>query len=177
MKQHTKAIAVFATVFAAAFAAVVLVAMVACFLPQSVAYAQQTNTVTLITDSGEPPFWVIEVATDGTFTIPDATPSRDGYTFKAWSDGFASYEAGKTYTVGAAQDGNLDLHAVWELVVQHNKPKPLFNSGEKIALYVSLGVLAVVFLFAYYWFGIKERSLKQLGVRIAAIFSKKNKHK
>lgn len=168
MKPHIKIITIFAVV--------VLVAMAACFLPQTVAYAQ-VSTVNLIVDSGEPPFWVIEVDTQGTFTIPDATPSKEGHTFKAWSDSFGTYEIGKTYTIAEVEDASLNLYAVWEPVVQQNQPKPLFNRGEKIALYISLGVLAIIFLFAYYWFGIKERSIKQLGARIGRIFARKNKHK
>lgn len=168
MKPYTKIITILAVV--------VLVAMAACFLPQNAAYAQ-VNTVTLIADSGEPPFWVVEADQNGLFTIPDATPSKEGHTFKAWSDSFATYEAGKTYTIGETDDINLNLYAVWEPIVEQNKPKPLFNSGEKIALYISLGVLAVIFVFSYYWFGIKERSLKQLGARIGGIFVRKRKRK
>jgi uncharacterized repeat protein (TIGR02543 family) len=42
-------------------------------------------------------------------TLP--TPTREGYTFKGWSDGTTTYAAGANYTV----DGNVTLTAQWEV--------------------------------------------------------------
>lgn len=43
-------------------------------------------------------------------TLPSAT--KDGYTFKGWSDGTNTYAAGANYTV----EGNVTLTAQWEAI-------------------------------------------------------------
>lgn len=44
-------------------------------------------------------------------TLPTAEPTREGYTFKGWSDGTNTYAAGASYTMGSA---DTTLTAVWE---------------------------------------------------------------
>ena len=152
------------------FALLILTASYAVWGYSSAAYADTTtNTVTFYPDENTEPFAIVEII-NGTFTVPEAQPVKEGFIFKNWSDGFASYIPGNTYTVS----GSLKLIALWEdeVKVEEYRSPPLFNTAEKTALYISIGVLALIFLFCFYWFGIKDRGLKELGAAIRKLFTR-----
>ncbi|MBC2727058.1 InlB B-repeat-containing protein [Desulfosporosinus sp.] len=70
---------------------------------QWIANASNTYTVTFTGGTEATGTIPIQVATaeNGTFALPANTFARTGYTFAAWSDGSATYNAGSTYTMPA----------------------------------------------------------------------------
>lgn len=50
-------------------------------------------------------------AEDDTVTITTIEPTKDGYSFKGWSDGSTTYQPGETFTI---PDHDVTLTAVWE---------------------------------------------------------------
>ena len=67
---------------------------------------EETYTVTLKYNDGRAD-GTVKAAADTEITLP--TPTRDGYTFRGWSDGSSTYNGGGTYKVS----GNVTLTAQW----------------------------------------------------------------
>ena len=67
---------------------------------------EKTYTVTLKYNDGRAD-GTVKAAADTEITLP--TPTRDGYTFRGWSDGSSTYNGGGTYKVS----GNVTLTAQW----------------------------------------------------------------
>ena len=67
---------------------------------------EETCTVTLKYNDGRAD-GTVKAAADTEITLP--TPTRDGYTFRGWSDGSSTYNGGGTYKVS----GNVTLTAQW----------------------------------------------------------------
>lgn len=67
---------------------------------------EETHTVTLKYNDGRAD-GTVKAAADTEITLP--TPTRDGYTFRGWSDGSSTYNGGGTYKVS----GNVTLTAQW----------------------------------------------------------------
>jgi len=58
------------------------------------------------------------VAEGNTFTVADYSGTREGYTFRGWTDGTMFYYAGSTYTMGTS---DVTLTAIWQKVsIYHN---------------------------------------------------------
>lgn len=142
--------------------------LVACYRPIAAlpAYAEDEAppAVTLVADGV---VFASVPLTNGQFTVPQEMPEKEGYVFYGWSDGFARYEPGKTYTVA----GELTIYAVWE-EIPPPKP-PFFTAGEKIAFWGMVSVLCLLIMFAYYWFGVTNRSLKDLKEKIRSVFRRR----
>ena len=151
----------------AAFMAVIFISVF--MLSLSAPAFAEGLTVNFYLDREDPAPFASGEITDGSLTVPEAIPEREGYTFDGWSDGFARYYPSQTYTVSEG----LNLYAVWKGEEVIYERKPLLNKAEKTALYASLGVLGVILLFCFYWFGIKENGVKDLGRAIKKLFTKK----
>ena len=132
------------------------------------AYAEEDNEPAVILVVDGEVFASVPVV-DGQFTLPQEVPQKEGCEFYGWSDGFARYEAGKTYSVSVS----MTLNAVWKEQPVVQTPNPFFNKGEKIAFWGMVAVLCLLFLFSYYWFGIKNYSLRQLKQKILTFFKHK----
>ena len=78
-------------------------------------------------DTGTTPTAQSGSTTDGIITLSEATPTRDGYTFKGWCDTDNSsdpttctgttYNPGRIYTIPAANQGGtvtVNMYAIWE---------------------------------------------------------------
>jgi hypothetical protein len=135
----------------------------------SFAYAEETESppsVTLMVDGN---VYAVVPLTDGQFTVPSEVPQKEGYEFLGWSDGFAVCEPGKTYSF----DSSVTLCALWYERPAAQTSASFFSKGEKIAFWSMTGVLCLLFLFSFYWFGIRNYSLLQLKQRIRMLFKRK----
>lgn len=140
------------------FYSAILLAVVLAVIPVAApAFAQSEGVVTFYPERDQAAFAVVEIQ-DGSFTVPQAQPYKEGFEFVVWSDGFAEYKSGNTYNASA----NIELYAVWKVPIEEYTPEPLFNRAEKIGFWSAMGVLAVIGIFCFYWFGIKERGVREL---------------
>jgi len=152
----------------AIFAAVVAVILFVSLMMNVALPAYAEDAPSQITFLIEEEVFATVTIVDGHFTVPSDAPEKEGYIFECWSDGLARYLPGNTYTV----QGGMTLSAVWKEPPVEAAPKePFFNTGEKVAFWGMVCLLCVIFMFSYYWFGIKNRSMSQLRARIKKLFS------
>lgn len=118
------------------------------FYASCLQFMDQQHDVVLVTPKTE--YTVTYDANGGTVTLGSETveagdfvtlptPTREGYTFKGWSDGTATYAAGANYTV----DGNVTLTAQWEaLPVAYNVSVVNNLSNKNVSYSVKNGTTA-----------------------------------